>query len=37
MDIIKFIYNELSCFIKLTLDLIIQKITLLLRRNSSGL
>lgn len=37
MDIIKYIYNELSCFIKLTLDLIIQKVTLILRRNSSGL
>ena len=37
MDLIKFIYNELSCFIKLTFDLGAQKIALIFRRDKSGL
>ncbi len=37
MDIIKFVYNECSCFIKLTFDLSVQKIALIFRRDNSGL
>lgn len=37
MDLIKYVYNEFSCFIKLTFDLGIQKIALIFRRNKSGL
>jgi hypothetical protein len=37
MDMINFIYNEFCCFIKLTLDLTVQKIALIFNRNKSGL
>jgi hypothetical protein len=37
MDIFKYIFSELSYFIKAALDISVQKISLLLRRNNSGL
>ena len=37
MDIFKYIFSELCYFIKVVLDLSVQKITLILRRNNSGL
>jgi len=37
MDIIKYIYNELHCFIKSAFDISMQKITSIFHRNNSGL
>jgi len=37
MEMLRYIYNEISCFIKLAYDLASQKISLALRRNSTGL
>ena len=37
MDIIRYIYNELSCFIKAYFDISLQKIASILHRNNSGL
>ena len=37
MDIFKFIFSEFCYFIKVALDLSVQKLTLIFRRNNSGL
>jgi len=37
MEMIKFIYNEFCCFIKLAFDLSVQKIVLIFHRDHSGL
>ena len=37
MEIVKFIYNEISYFFKLSIDLSIQKIEFIFRQNNSGL
>lgn len=37
MDIIKYIYNELSCFIKSTVDISLQKLASIFHWNNSGL
>lgn len=37
MELLRYIYNEISCFIKCHCDLAGQKISLVLRRNNTGL
>lgn len=37
MEMLRYIYNEISCFIKCRCDLATQKISLALRRNNTGL
>lgn len=37
MDVVKFICNEIACFIKAGLDISLQKLEEVFRRNNSGL